>query len=389
MKIVCVIKTSHGARWLVGQVEAMVLRGHDVTVLLPAPEGSLGDELRSAGAMVRAAPATIALSRLHRFPFDLLRLRAAIRAERPQVIFYQLWASAVMARLASVRMRNVRRVHMVPGPLFLENGIIRAVERALVGFDDLIIAGSRHTADRYRRLGVPRERVTNIPYGVDLRRYRPAGRDERQRSREALGIDPGAFVVVMVALVYGGKLLVHRGRPIKGHEDLLWAWGSFRPAQRAKHLLLVGDGFDAGGRAHRRQLMRSFAIDVDPTITWLPTVADVRSYYAAADVSVSPSLSDNHGAAVEASAMGVPSIVSNAGALGEVVDSAGWIFPAGDRRQLLARLSEAASLSAQELDALRLASRRNAERDFDAVACLDQLVTLLEREGARAATIRP
>lgn len=364
------------------QARVMIARRHVVTVLLPDPNGSLGLQLQAIGAQVRRAPSRLAGRRLHLLVLDVMRLRRAIAEEQPDVLFYQLWASAFMARLASLRMRPVRRVHMVPGPAFLEASIVGLIERGMVRLDDLVIAGSQYTADMYVRLGVPSRRLAVVPYGADADYFRPATAVEREDARRRLGIPRDAFVAVMVAYVYGGKRLVLGGRAIKGHADLLAAWQLLTLKSRHKHLLLVGDGFDASGRAHRRVLFQTYNVEANPEVTWLPSVGDVRPYYAAADLSVSPSLSENHGAAVEASAMGVPSIVSDAGGLPEVAPVSGWVFPAGDRIELLARLSEAAELSRDELKSRGRDARRRVEDHFDAQACANHLVTLLEREGA-------
>ena len=94
----------------------------------------------------------------------------------------------------------------------------------------------------------------------------------------------------------------------------------FRAHHPRAHLLLVGSGWGRAGEAHRKELIARYRVTADPNVTWLASVADVRPCYDAADVSVSPSFSEGHGAATEASAMGVPSIVSDAGGLPETVD---------------------------------------------------------------------
>lgn len=378
MKVLCLIKASAGAAWLVTQASAFKDRGHDVAVILPSADDPLAAQLGLRGIRVIAAPAGIAPGRGFRIVLDVLRVRSLIRSERPHVLFYQLWASAIMGRIASLGVGGLRRVHMIPGPLFLESAGLRWVERLLVRRDHLVLAASRYTAAKYLEMGVPADRLIEIPYGVDVERFRPASASERRRMRAAMGIPAGAFVVTMVSLVYGGKRSVFGGRPIKGHRDLLEAWAALELGTRPRHLLLVGGGFDAGGRKHREQLLRDYGVDSNPTVSWLATVEDVRPYYVASDLSVSPSLSDNHGAAVEASAMGVPSIVSDAGALSEVVVGSGWVFTAGNVAELRERLREAASLDENELDRRRIACRRHVEMHFDAAKSNDRLVTTLE-----------
>src|SRR5207248_2679023 len=123
------------------------------------------------------------------------------------------------------------------------------------------------------------------------------------------------------------------------------AWAKFHAEHPDSRLVLVGGGFDEIGELHRQQLIHRFRLHDEstrPGVTWLDTVEDVRPSYAAADLSVSPSLSDNHGAAVEAGAMGLPSIVTDAGALPETVTpESGWIVARGHSDPLAEALRSA------------------------------------------------
>ncbi len=268
----------------------------------------------------------------------LWRLRRQLAALRPDVVHYHLYASALAARLATLG-QPVTRVHMVAGPLYLDSRLIRWCERILARLDHVTIGGSEHTALRYRALGLPVARTPAIPYGVDTTDFTPPGPAARNAARVGLGLPADAFVAIMVAYVYAPKRRVHAGRGIKGHHILLAAWHAFHAAHPDAHLILVGAGFDPAGEAYRQRLLAEHDL---AGVTWLTSVPDVRGHYAAADVSVSPSLSENHGAAVEASALAVPCIVSDAGALPETVDArSGWVVPRGQVAPLLAALESA------------------------------------------------
>ncbi|MBM0204239.1 glycosyltransferase family 4 protein [Micromonospora sp. STR1s_5] len=333
-------------------------RGHDVTVVLPPGEGRLTKELRGRRFEVvecpfplRPGPSMLA---------GLWRLRRLMRRLRPDVLQYHLIASAYVARLATVGL-PIRRVHTVAGPLYLDSPLIRAAERLLWRLDDIIVCGCRNASDRYAELGCPSRRRAVATYGVDTSAFDPtgAGPETRAAARAELGIPPDAFLAVMVAYVYPPKRLVHAGRGIKGHDVLLEAWRMFRRRHPQAHLLLVGGGWTTAGAAHRAELVQRFQVADDPSITWLETVPDVRPCYQAADVSVSPSLSESHGAAVEAGAMAVPSIVSDAGGLPETVDErSGWTVP----RDNAAALADALEAAYDEFEAGTLASRGTAAR---------------------------
>jgi glycosyltransferase involved in cell wall biosynthesis len=359
LRVVLVLKTSQGGLWTVPHVEELCARGHDVVAVLPPGPGRLREALAARGVRVvdsafdfRFRPSLPTLR-------GLARLRGQLRRLRPDVVHYHLYASALAARLSTVGM-PVRRVHMVAGPLYLESPLIRAAERVLVRLDSVTIGGSQHTARLYRALGLPWARTPAIPYGVDVERFSPPAPATRAGVRAELGIEADTFLAIMVAYVYAPKRAVHRGRGIKGHDVLLDAWRTFHDRHPRSRLLLVGAGFDDAAERYRADLIRQYGLSGDKAVTWLPTVPDVRRYYAAADLSVSPSLSENHGAALEAAAMGVPCVVSDAGGLPETVDdTTGWLVPAGDP----ARLATALEAAYEEFRNGRLALRGERGRE--------------------------
>jgi glycosyltransferase involved in cell wall biosynthesis len=384
LRVVVVLKTSQGGLWTLPHITELRRRGHEVLALLPAGAGQLRTALTEHGVPVidsafgfRFRPTWTALT-------GLALLRKQLRELAPDVLHYHLYASALAARLASVRL-GVPRVHMVAGPLYLESPVIRAIERRLVRMDTVTIGGSEFTSRRYRDLGRPAARTPVIPYGVDTVQFRPLGVSARSEMREKLGIAADAFVVIMVAYVYAPKGAVHAGRGLKGHDVLLRAWRRFHAEKPGSHLLLVGGGFDGAGERYRRELMAEFDVDAGQAgVTWVDTTADVRRHYAAADVSVSPSLSDNHGAALEAGAMAVPSIVSAAGGLPETVEpSSGWIVPADDVAALRAALDRAhAEHSTGELSVRGQRARQLVLRRFDRARLAGAVADVIERAAA-------
>ncbi|MEV4640433.1 glycosyltransferase [Actinoplanes sp. NPDC049548] len=389
MHVLLILKTANGGLWTLPHIEELRTRGHRVTVVLPPGPGRLRTTLDSLGVPVLESAFSFSFRPGPRMLAGLWRLRRQIAAAAPDALHYHLYASALAARLCSIGLR-VPRIHMVAGPLYLDSLIIRTAERALARLDHVTVAGSEHTALRYRALGLPAERTPPIPYGVDVSRFTPPDRRRRTESRAALGIAADAFVAVMVAYAYAPKRSVHRGRGIKGHDVLLEAWQGFSTRHPGARLLIVGGGFDAAGEAYRQELIARFRLAGNHTVVWLSSVSDVRRMYDAADVSVSPSLSENHGAAVEASAMGIPCIVSDAGALPETVDPhCGWVVPPGDPDALLAALDKAhRAFLAGELPARGARARERMVRRFDrrvlaaALADVIEHVVLLRRTQA-------
>lgn len=343
LRIAVLLKTNQGGLWVLPQVEEFRRRGHEVVVILPPGAGGLTEELRRRGFEVRESPFDFRFRPGMATLRGLWRLRRLLRRLRLDVLNYHLYASALAARFASIGL-PLRRVHMVAGPLYLESPVIRTAERLLWRLDTVTICGTAYTSRRYAALGCPADRRPVMTYGARTAHF--AGLDEptrpeetRAKARAELGIDEDAFVVIMVAYVYPPRKMVFQGRGIKGHDVLLTAWQAFHEQHPASRLLLVGAGFSPAGEAHRQDLIRRFGLDRDGSVAWLTSVADVRDCYRAADVSVSPSLSEGHGAACEASASGVPCIVSDAGGLPETVDeTTGWVVPRGDAAALVEAL---------------------------------------------------
>lgn len=383
MRVALLIKTNEGGLWTLPQIDELRSRGHEVTVVLPAGNGRLRQALDAHRVPVVESEFAFRFAPRLSTMTGLLRLRRQLAALAPDVVFYHLYASALAARIATARL-GVARVHMVAGPLYLESAVIRAAERWLVRLDTVTIGGSDFTARCYRELGRSVDVTPAIPYGVDTTVFRPTDERVGCAVRAELGVDDAAFVVVMVALVYGPKRSVHRGRGIKGHDVLLDAWTTFQRRHPGSHLIIVGGGFDESGEIYRAQLMERYGLPADGRgITWLSTGADVRRYYAAANLSVSPSLSENHGAALEAGAMGVPSIVSDAGALPETVGpGTGWVVPRQNVPALVAALEVAhAEHRTGVLPARGLRAREFMEHRFDRRATSSAVVDVIESVG--------
>lgn len=372
-RIVCVLKTNEGGLWAVPQMLECRSRGHEIAFVIPAGDGRLRRMLDDEGVEVVESDFDFTFRPGPRLVAGLLRLRRQLRSMRSDVLFYHLYASALAVRLSMLFVR-VRKVHMVAGPLYLDSTLIRAFERVMCRIDDVVIGGSEHTAKRYRALGLPARRVKAIPYGVDLTRFETT-------SVVAYDPTPDTFTVIMVAYVYAPKSSVYPGIGIKGHEVLLEAWKKFSLEHPDSRLVLVGAGFDAEGEQHRTKLKGRWADALGKSVSWIDSVPDVRAWYASADVSISPSLSENHGAALEASAMACPSIVSNAGALPETVlpGQSGWIIPAGDAAATSGALNEAyAAWRSGELRGMGLAARSLMERRFNQAECSRLVVDVIE-----------
>lgn len=192
---------------------------------------------------------------------------------------------------------------------------------------DHIVCASRTAVDVLRQQGY--EKATSIMplVGVDTRLFAP-GRNEALRETLLLS----GFVTG-----YVGRLV-----PEKGLDTLL---RSFARMHKPGVLLLVGDGPEEAG-------LRSLAaqLGIADRCRFVPAVSydSVAGYINAMDVLVLPSRTTDHWqeqfgrVLVEAMGCGVPVVGSDSGAIPEVIDNAGFIFPEGNIDVLAAILTQLA-----------------------------------------------
>lgn len=81
-------------------------------------------------------------------------------------------------------------------------------------------------------LGVPKDRVTLLPNGVDTERFAPPDPRRRAEARQRLGIQPDEFAILML-----GSLT-----PVKDHRTALVAVAAQAAHIARCHLLVAGDG---------------------------------------------------------------------------------------------------------------------------------------------------
>jgi glycosyltransferase involved in cell wall biosynthesis len=157
--------------------------------------------------------------------------------------------------------------------------------------------------------GVPADRIHFLPNAVDTTRFRPASADERRAARDKLGLSQDAVVCLFV-----GRLSRE-----KGLMELMEAWRLIQPS--AAILVVAGPDmvdhpWNVGPAA------REFATrhNLDGSVRFLGSIADVASLLRVADVFVQPSHFEALGlSAVEALAAGVPVIASAVGGLVELI----------------------------------------------------------------------
>jgi glycosyltransferase involved in cell wall biosynthesis len=209
-----------------------------------------------------------------------------------------------------------------------------------------IIAVSEHTADVIVRVeGIEAEKVVVIPNGVDLHRFAP--RNVRV-ARARWGVKEGTFVVASI-----GRLSKE-----KGHRYLLQALAAARTAIPSMVCLIAGDG-----PLRQKLETEAHTLGLEETCRFLGDVPEIETVFAAADVTVLPSVFEGMpNAVLEAMAMGCPVIATAVGGSAELVrhGETGFLVPPADTTALAGALVDLAG-SVQRRTRMRARSREIAE----------------------------
>jgi glycosyltransferase involved in cell wall biosynthesis len=253
--------------------------------------------------------------------WDLLKIHALagiFRRERFDLVHTHLFHADVAGRLAAIHAAVPHVVHSV----HVAEGRFRPWQffwaRMMADVCDRIVAVSYAVRDFHSsRCGLPADRYTVIPNGIDASAYRhdPA---KRHALRRRLGLTPSDILVAFV-----GRL-DHQ----KGIDVLLSAASHLGARGKPIHLVIAGDG-------PQRSLVENFIAHGEGGrfCRWLGFYQDVQGVLSAADLFALPSRWEGFGlAAAEAMAAGLPVIATSVPGLQEVLDfgRAGAMIPSED-----------------------------------------------------------
>jgi D-inositol-3-phosphate glycosyltransferase len=172
------------------------------------------------------------------------------------------------------------------------------------------------------------DKVTVIPPGVDLSRFRPMS---QQQSREHLGYSSQKNI-----------LFVGRLEPLKGIDNLFRAVASL---ENPESITLSVVGGDANSEEKERLQAIAKRMKLTESVRFIGSVGqdELPIHYNAADVCVLPSHYESFGlAALEAAACGRPVVASEVGGLPAIVQngSTGFLVPPKQSDVMAERLCE-------------------------------------------------
>jgi glycosyltransferase involved in cell wall biosynthesis len=312
----------------------------------------------------------------------LVALIMLIRRERPLIVHTHTAKAGTLGRLAAWLAGVPVVVHTYHGHVFrgyfspAKTRLFVAVERWLARRTDRLLSVSPQVRRELLELGIGTpERSAVVPLGLDLDPFVAAGAAPAGGVRRALGIEPAAPVVAIVARLV----------PIKAHEVFFEAAARVSSRRPDARFLVVGDG---ERRAELEALVARLALG--PAVRFLGWRGDLPAIYR--DVDVVALTSRNEGSPVsliEAMAAGRPVVATRAGGVPDLVeDGVSGYLVAPDRPDAVAEALLALLADPGRRDALGAAGRSRVYPAFAAdrlVRDIDALyAALLEQKRPRA-----
>lgn len=263
----------------------------------------------------------------------------------------------------------VKVVHTAHESLFLimaEQPRYHRRLRFILSHLDGLIGPSMELVEVARQFGIPAERSTFIPNGVDPGAFSP--QIQKTGVCQRYGLSEQAPVV----------LCPRRLVPKNGVNYLIESLPLIMQSGEKVHFLVAGDG------PEREKLKRrTRELQVEPSVHFLGSIPnqEMPHFYAAADLVVLPSLKEATSiAALEAMASSRPVVASNVGGLPYIIEheKSGLLVPPADPAVLagaILRLLDAPGLR----QALGHAARRRVEEKFTWDHIASETVQVYER----------
>lgn len=331
-------------RHVEGLSEALIKRGHQVTVVTAdtpkAQEREINHGVEIWRAMPHHPPARDFIESVMQLNFNMVErvISLSDSANQFDVVHVHDWLGAYAGKLFkhAFRLPLIATIHATE--YGRNNGLHNDLQRHISDLEWWlcyeaweVIVCSRYMENEVKHIfGLPADKLKVIPNGIDPQKMKaPEGADLTEfRSRYASSDEK--------IILFVGRLVREKGvwLIIEAFQDLL------KIVPEAK-LIVVGKGPEEMYlRDHTRRL------GLEQKIVFTGFIEDkLRNLlYQVCNVAVFPSLYEPFGiVALEAMALGKPTIVSDTGGLGEVVKhgSTGLKFAPGDKRALARVLADA------------------------------------------------
>ena len=305
---------------------ALQRHGHEITVLVPFGGDHHERELRAAGVDVvvahrgrrgegRSVPSL--LFRGGERAWNVVRLTGAKHTDI--VHGFGLATNLYAAATKPIHRRKV--VWGVRSSLPEMHLVVRALERYLSHFADLIICNSEAGRTMCLENGMNPDRIVVIGNGIDVERNRiePAW---REAVREELGVREDESLIGIVGRIDTDK----------NQEAFLRAAAMVGEKCHGARFVVIGTGEET----HVRSLKEyASTLGIDPAPIWTGARDDVERCLNALDVLVSTSRTEGFPNVIaEAMAVGVPCVVTDAGESAQIVGELGKVVSDGSANRV-------------------------------------------------------
>ena len=293
------------------EAEALVKRGHSVTIVAPA-ESKILRQAKEAGLRHRSLEMPNSL-----WPPTLWRLKRWIHQDRVDILHAHsgkdAWIAGIAGRIPGRRPAILRTRH-ITNPI--------KHHAAYRWLPDYLVVITRAMAERFvNEHGVSRSKVVLLPPAVNVQRFDSL--PDRKTIRHELKLPENAFLIGMVAEFRGEK----------DHPTLIRAFRRVCDQVPVARLLLVGEEGKKGERI--RDLVKTEGLT--GVVDFLGFRNDVPSLIRALDVFVLTSTREPFGLVLlEAMAAGTPVIATKVEGPLEIVEDGktGLLFEPGNDAQL-------------------------------------------------------
>jgi glycosyltransferase involved in cell wall biosynthesis len=318
--------------------QELVRRGVEVHVVTRRFPGLLPSE-NISGVMVHRMPAPSPKA-LASFIFTLTAL-SLIRRIRPNILHAHELLSPTTTAVAAGKIFRIPVVATVHG-----GGEINRLKQKTLGKTRLKIFCSnvnrfitidKDIDEQLALEGVPKQRRTGIPNGVDIEHFCPASAIQKERIKDRLNLKEGPLVV------FTGRLV-----SLKRVDLLIAAWDNVYQSFPKGKLLIIGTGPEEPALKRAAYPAQAESADIandrGTGIRFLGEIQDVAPYLQVADLFVLPSSREGLSVSLlEAMACGLASIATDVGGNVDLIhhQQTGWLVTGDTSAELSIQLAKA------------------------------------------------
>lgn len=315
MKILQIVKTSDGANWAFDQAKELMNMGIDIITILPDRDGRVAKKYIDNNMKIRTGNFELPVKNPWTFWKKKRNLLQIIEEEKPDIIHFHFVTNILFGRLA-LRKSNIPRLFQVPGPLHLENVIIRNIEILLSNKYDYWAPSCFFSKSIYEKY-VKKNHVFLAYYGgyggSSILNY-----TNKQKLHKEYNLEKNIRIIAMVSYFYKPKYYLGQMRGIKGHEDFIDAINILNKEYNDIIAIVVGGPWGNSQKYEAKVKKYAQKKNVN-NIIFTGFRNDVKDIYKEFDIAVHPSHSENLGGAAESLAAGVPTVSTNVGGFPDIV----------------------------------------------------------------------